>query len=273
VLLGWNSYLPPKDAFPKGKAAAKTALEIDSGLGEAHTPLAAAPWLHDWQWNDAYHEFKQSLELSPAYPTANHWYAEYLMTMGRHEEAIAKMEQSQELDPLSLIINVAIRWARYHARHYEESIEQLRRTAELDPNYPVTHWFLGLVYRKTGHTDLAINEGEKGVTLSGGSPIIRTALGQTYGEAGKEKEARTVLVDLIELAKHKHVAPHFFAGVYVGLGEIDRAIDFLEKSFEEHSHWLIYLRMDPNMDGLRGEPRFEDLVRRVDLPGPATASS
>jgi eukaryotic-like serine/threonine-protein kinase len=271
VLLGWNSYLPPKDAFPKGKAAAITALQLDPDLGEAHTPMAAALWLHDWQWQEAQTEFKRSLELNPTYPTANHWHAEFVMTMGRQFEAIAKMKKSQELDPLSLIINVAIGWASYMARRYDEAIEQLLRTVELDPNYPVTHWFLGLVYRKTGCYDLAINAGEKGVNLSGGSPLIRAALAQTYGESGRAKEALQVLNDLTELAKQRYVAPHFFAGIHIGLGENDRALESLEKSYEEHSHWLIYLHLDPSMDALRNDPRFQDLLRRIGLPAPATA--
>lgn len=271
VLLGWNSYLPPKDAFPKGKAAAMTALHLDPDLGEAHTPLAAALWLYDWQWKEAQTEFKRSLELNPAYPTANHWHAEYVMTMGHQLEAIAKMKNSQELDPLSLIISVAIGWAFYMARRYDEAIEQLLRTVELDPNYPVTHWILGLLYRKTGRYELAVTAGEKGVNLSGGSPLMRAALAHTYGESGRTKEAVQVLDDLTELAKHKYVAPHFFAGIHIGLGENERAIQYLEKSWEDHSHWLIYLHLDPSMDALRSNPSFQDLLRRVGLPTPAAA--
>ncbi len=271
VLLGWNSYLPPKDAFPKGKAAAMTALQLDPGLGEAHTSLAAVLWLYDWRWPEAHAEFKRSLQLSPAYPTANHWHAEYVMTMGRQVEAIAKMKNSQELDPLSLIINVAIGWASYMARRYDEAIEQLRRTAELDPNYPVTYWILGLLYRITGRYELAITAGEKSVNLSGGSPLMRAALAHTYGISGRAKEALQVLDDLTKLAKHKYVAPHFLAGIHIALGENDRAIEYLEKSYMEHSHWLIYLHIDPSMDALRSDPRFQDLLRRVALPALATA--
>lgn len=266
VLLGWNSYLPPKDAFPKGKDAALSALKLDEELGEAHTPLAAALWLYDWKWKEAQAEFKRSLELSPAYPTGNHWNAEYVMTMGRNEEAIIKMKDSQSLDPLSLIINVAIGWALYNGRRYDEAIAQLSRTVELDQNYPVTHWILGLVYRKTCRYDLAITEGEKGVQLSGRSPLLCAALAQSYGEAGRAKEARQILNGLTELAKQKYVAPHFFAGIHIGLGENDRAIECLEKSYEEHSHWLIYLHLDPSMDGLRNDRRFQALLRRIGLP-------
>jgi serine/threonine protein kinase/tetratricopeptide (TPR) repeat protein len=266
VLLGWNSYLPPKEVFPKGKVAATTALQLDPDLPEAHASLAAVLWLHDWRWDEAQIEFERSLELDPAYPTANHWYAEYLMTMGKHAEVMTRIKKGQELDPLSLIINVAVGWAFYNSRRYDEAIEQLRRTIELDPNYPVTYWILGLPLRKIGRYELAMTEGEKGVKLSGGSPLMRAALAHTFAAAGRTTEAVQTLDGLRELATHRYVAPYFFAGIHVGLGENDRALEYLEKSYEEHSHWLIYLHMDPSMDGLRDNPSFRDLLRRVGLP-------
>jgi serine/threonine-protein kinase len=273
VLLGWNGYLPPKDAFPKGKTAAMRALRLDTDLGEAHTPLAAVLWLHDWQWPEAQTEFQRSLALNPAYPTANHWYAEYLMTMGRHAEAITRMKKSQELDPLSLIISVAIGWTWYMARRYEDAVMQLRRTIELEPNYPLTYWILGLLFRKMGRYEQAIAEGEKGVKLSGGSSLMSAALAQTFATAGKREQALQILDDLTKLTKQKYVAPYFFAGIHAGLGEDYRAMEFLEQSYEEHSHWLIYLHIDPSMDALRSDPRFEDLVRRIGLPlGQATSA-
>ncbi len=148
VLLGWNSYLPPGEAFPKGKVAAMTALRLDPNLAEAHTSRAALLWLHDWQWDEARTEFKRSLGVRPTYATANHWFAEYLMTMARHGEATARIKNGQDLDPLSLIINVAAGWGFYYARRYDEGMEQLRKTIELDSNYPVTYWILGLLLRK-----------------------------------------------------------------------------------------------------------------------------
>ena len=154
----------------------------------------------------------------------------------------------------------------------EDAIEQLRRTVDLDPNYPVTYWILGLLLRKTGCYELAITEGEKGVRLSAGSPLMRAALAQTLGMAGRTREALEILAELTELAKQKYVAPYFFAGIYLGLGENERAIEYLEKCYEEHSHWLIYLHLDPSMDGLRDNPGFQDLVRRVGLPMLTTAT-
>jgi tetratricopeptide (TPR) repeat protein len=195
------------------------------------------------------------------------------MTMGRQVEAIALMKKSQELDPLSLIINDAIGWANYMARRYDEALEQLRQTVELDPNYPVTHWCLGAIYRATGRYELAITEGETAVKLSGGSPLMRAALAHSYGKAGKAKEALDILDDLTKLAERKYVAPHFFAGIHIGLGEDDRALEYLEKSYEEHSHWLIYLHIEPSMDDMRSDPRFQDLLKRVGLPAPSDTTA
>jgi tetratricopeptide (TPR) repeat protein len=142
----------------------------------------------------------------------------------------------------------------------------------LDPNYPVTYWILGLSHRKTGRYDLAFTEGEKGVSLSGGSPLMRAALAHTLATAGRTGEALQILDDLTKQAKQKYVAPYFFAGIHIALGENDRAIEYLEKSYEEHSHWLIYLHIDPSMDGLRDDLRFQDLLRRVSLPAPTLAA-
>jgi serine/threonine protein kinase/Tfp pilus assembly protein PilF len=266
VLLGWNGCLPPKDAFPKGKAAAMRALRLDPDLGEAHTSLAAALWLHDWQWSEAQAEFERSLALNPAYPTASHWYAEYVMTMGRQVEGIERMKKGQELEPLSPIKNASVGWALYMDRQNDHAIEELRRTVELDPNFAITHWILGLVLRKMGRFEQAIAEGERGVALSGGSPLLRAALAQTLGTARRRAEAIQILDELTKLARQKYVASYFFAGIQIGLGEEGRAIEYLEKSLEERSHWLVYLHIDPSMDGLRSDPRFQSLLRRVGLP-------
>ena len=131
------------------------------------------------------------------------------MTMGRHAEAMARMKSSQELDPLSLIISVAIGWADYMARRYDDAVEQFRRTVELDPNYPVTYWILGLVLRKMSRYEQAIAEGEKGVRLSGGSPLMNAALAQTLATAGAREKALQILDELTRLAKQKYVAPYF----------------------------------------------------------------
>jgi tetratricopeptide (TPR) repeat protein len=137
---------------------------------------------------------------------------------------------------------------------------------DLDPNYPVTYWILGLLLRKMGQYEAAIAEGEKGVQLSGGSTLMKAALAQSLATAGQEEKSLHILDELTKLSRHKYVAPYFLAGIHIGLGEADRAMEYLEKSFEEHSHWLIYLHLDPGMDGLRSNSRFLELLQRVGLP-------
>jgi TolB-like protein/Tfp pilus assembly protein PilF len=260
LLLGWNSLLPPADAFAKANAAARKALQFDKDLAEAHTSLAAQLWLHDWNFAKAEQKFCRSLELRPSYATAHHWYAEYLMTMGRMEESLSQIKRSLELDPLSLIINVAFGWMLYHAARYEEAIEQLKQTLELEPNYPVTHWILGLVHRETGHCDVAVTEGEKAVSFSDGVPLLRAALAHTYAIAGRTIQSRNILGDLNQLAKETYVSPYCLAGIHAGLQELDRAVEYLEDAIKEKSHWLLYLRIDPGMNTVRGNAHLQELL-------------
>jgi len=268
VLLGWNSLLSPKDAFSRAKTAAKKALEFEKDLAEGHTSLAGPLWLYDWNWLEAQKEFKRSLELRPTYPTAHHWYAEYLMTMGRLDEALTTIKHAQELDPLSLIINVAIGWVLYYCREYDQAIAQLRKTLELEADYPITRWILGLVYRKMGLYELAIAEGAKAVDSSGGNPLMRATLAWTLASAGNTNEALKILFELADMAKQQYVSPYYLAGIHVGFGEYDRAFEFLEEAYKEKSHWLTYLHIDPSMDTLHDEPRFRSLVGSIGLPLP-----
>ena len=154
----------------------------------------------------------------------------------------------------------------YFARQYDRAIQQLQKSLELDPNYPVARWILGLVYRKLGRYEEAIVEGEKAVELSGGSPLMQAALAQTYGTAGMTKEALEILDRLTSRAAQENVAPYFLAGIHVGTMDNDRALEWLGKAYEENSHWLLYLHIDPSMDTLRGDPRFDKLIERVGLP-------
>ncbi len=197
VLLGWNSYLPPKEAFPQGKIAAMTALRLDPDLAEAHTSLAALLWLHDWQWDEAQKEFTQSLELQPTYPTANHWYAEYLMTMGRHAEAMARIKNGQELDPLSLIINVAVGWSFLLRPPLRRSHRTAPANCRIGTKLPCHVLDSGLVAAgKPVATNWPSTEGEKGVSLSGGSPLMRAALAHTLG-AGRQDEGGLSVCSMI----------------------------------------------------------------------------
>lgn len=267
ALLVWNCYLAPGEGMPKMKAAAARALQLDDALAEAHNSLAAAKWGADWDWPGAEREFKRSITLNPNNSTAYHWYAEYLKTMGRHDEAIAAVQRAQELEPFVPIINVGVGWAFHYARRVDEAIERSESALELDPNFAVAHWVLGLAYKQKGRYQEAISEGERSVTLPGGRSAMHLAsLGHTYAMAGKRDEACGVLDELTSMAKDQYVSPHLFAQVHAGLGEKDEALAWLGRTYEERSLWLLYLNIEPTLDPLRSEPRFQELVRRVGLP-------
>ena len=266
-MLGWYSYLPPKEAFPKAKAAAAKALEIDDTLAEAHASLAYAKAFYDWDWLDVEREFKRAIELNPNYAMGHLWYAGgYLAAMGRLEEAITESKRAQDLDPLLLIINAFHGWWLYFARQYDQAIEQERKTLELDPNFAPAHWVLGQVYEQQERFEVAIAEFQEAVTHSGGSTMMRAALGRAYAVAGKRDEALKMLNELKERAKRSYVSPVGIAIIYVGLGEKEQAFSWLEKAYEDRSTWLIFLKVEPRFDPLRSDPRFQSLLRRMNFP-------
>ncbi len=255
----------PAEAFPRAKAAALKAVEIGDTLGEAHTSLAWINFVFDWDWAGAEREYRRAFELNPSYATAHQWYAHYLMWMGRLEEAKAEMKRAQELDPLSLVINTELAYPFYYAGQYDQAIQQGRRALELDPNFYRAHWLLGLVYEQKGMFGEAIAELQRAASLSGRTPIIFAALGHAYAVAGKRGEAQKVLDELREVSKRRYVPSYHVAQIYVGLGEKQQALAWLEKAYQERS-WVPPLRFDPSFDGLRSDPRFADLLRRIGLP-------
>ena len=266
VLLGFHGYgaMPPTEAYPKAKIAAEKALQIDETLGEAHASLANVEENYDWDLAGAEKEYKRALELNPKYATAHQWYGELLAVTERYPEAIAQIKQAQELDPLSLIINVNISWFFYFARQYDNALEQCRKTLDLDPNFAATHWMLGQAYRQKGMYEEAIAEFQKEV-VSRGDPVDTAVLGHAYAVAGKRAEAEKILKELTELSKDRYVSPYFIALIYVGLNDKDEAFDWLEKAFAERSAGMVYLKVEPMFDPIRSDPRFQGLLRRVGL--------
>ncbi len=271
IYLGWFSVLPPKEAHSKAKAAATKALEIDDSLAEAHNSLAAVKVTCDWNWPEAEEEFKRAIELNPRYATAHHWYAEYLNQMGRHSEALAEIKQAQKLDPKSLIVNTSVGWQYYFARQYDEAVEQYQVTLKMDSNFAPAHWGLGWAYEQQSRFEEAIAEFQKAISLSGGMPIYVAALGHALAVAQKREKAEKVLEELDGLSKRVYVPPYFVASIYMGLGDKDQAFEWLEKTYQEHSAWLLYLQEEPRLESLHSDSRFHDLIRRVGLPrqGPA----
>jgi serine/threonine protein kinase len=266
--------LPPNDAFPKVKAAAQKALELDETLAEAHTSLAFYLFFYERNWAEAESEFKRALELNPNYPVARRWYARYLTAMGRHDEAIAEIKKAVELDPLSLNDNSMAAWILREARRYDEAIEQYRKTIEMDPNFRPAHAELGWAYLHKGMRQEAIAEFQKAIELAGislepGAMKKRVGIGPVgslayaYGMAGNRDEALRLVEELKRLATQSYVSPYTIAGGYIGLGDKDQAFAWLEKACKERVGWLVFLKVGPLYDPLRSDPRFNDLLRCV----------
>ncbi len=264
-LLPRYGFVAPEEGFPKGKAAAMKALEIDDTLAEAHSSLGYAQFFHDWDWVSGEKEFKRALELNPGYATAHHWYSLYLRASGRLEEAVSEIKRAQELDPLSLIINSNVGLVLYHSRSYDQAIEQFHKTIELDPNFASVHIRLGKAYEQKQMYAQAIDEFRRAGTLFTSSEITGS-LGHAYALSGNKDEALKLLGELKELSKHRYVSSYYLALIYIGLGEKDRAFESLETAYAERSDLWVFVKVDPELDPLRSDPRYQDLVRRIGVP-------
>jgi serine/threonine protein kinase/tetratricopeptide (TPR) repeat protein len=255
----------PKIAYSRARAAAIKALELDDSLPEAHTSLAAVMTDYDWNWEGADREYRRAIELNPNYVTAHSWYAEQLSRMGRHAEAVAEAERARALDPLSLASSMIVAWILYFACRYDEAIEQARRTLELDPDFATAHRILGWAYEETGRYEDAIAAHKRASELSGQQPNFSGQLGRAYALAGMLAEARGVLQQLRELSRETYVSSLDIAIIHAALGEMDEALDWLERAYEERADHLPYLRVNPRLDPLRSEPRFHHIQERMGL--------
>lgn len=252
---------PPSELYPKAKAAVTRALEIDDSLAEAHTSLAAIHE-YDWNWGEAEKEYRLAIELNPNYATAHHWYGILLAGMGKFEEGATEIKRGLELDPLSLIINTSLGRAYYYARNHDLAIEQLRRTLEMEPKFAEARFQLGLVYEAKRMYAEAEAEMQKSAELFG-DPVMQAWVGRVYAVQGKRAEAERVLAGLLEMSRRQYVPPYLLAIIYTGLGEKDRAFEWLEKTYEERSYYVVWLKADPLYDPLRSDPRFASLLERI----------
>jgi len=263
-LLGDWEYgaLAPSEAYPKAKAAAIKALELNNTLGEAHTSLAFSLDVFDRDWQSAEKEFRKAIELNPGYATAHHWYAWHLSEVGRNAEAIAEMRKAEHLDPLSLIISADMAEILLVAHLNDEAVEQSRRTVDMDPNFAIAHFELGEAFVQKHSYNEAIAEFQKAIELSGGSISARANLAYAYALSNKRNKAVKILNDL-KTRSTRNASE--IALMYVGLGEKDQAMTWLEKAYDEHFNPSILVR--PAFDPLRSDPRFQNLVHRIGLPG------
>jgi len=263
--LGAYALLPSKEVFPKAKTAATKALGIDGTADEAHSALGLAILFFDWDWAAAEKHFKEALKLNPNNATAHQYYGEYFVAVGDADKAIAEYKRARDLDPLSFDINAQFGRLYRDARRYEEAVDQCQKTLELDPNFTMGHWCLGLAYVGKRRYSDAISEFQK-ARAAGGCPCELAALGYTYAVAGNRVEAQGILREMKALSQKHYPFSYLIAEVYAGLADSDRAFEWLNRAYEERDCQLTALELDPMVDGLRGDPRFQDLIRRVGLP-------
>jgi tetratricopeptide (TPR) repeat protein len=258
--------LSSEDSMPRARQAAMRALAIDDTLAEAHASLAYVKRHYEWDWPGAEREFKRAIDLNPHYATAHQWYGTTLSGMGRLDEAMGELKRAQESDPLSPIIGAEVGRGFYYARQYDRAIKQLRKVLdEIDPNFAAAHWYLGMVHEQKAMFGEALAEFQTWQGLSGGDPAALGALGHAYAVSGKRDQARKALTELKDLSRSRYVAPFDVAVLYIGLGEKDQVLEWLEKAFADHSAWMAWLNVDPRFDTLRGDPRYRDLLRRMGL--------
>jgi serine/threonine protein kinase/tetratricopeptide (TPR) repeat protein len=268
---GWM-YLAPTDSFPKAKAAAVKALEIDETLAEAHAVLAYVVYYADWDWPRAEREFKRAIELNPNSALSHDRYANCLMTRLRFEESMAEAQRAQELDPLSPEIVSEVGDVHLMARRYDESIAQFQKALDLNPNLPVVRTLLAWAYAMKrmypqAHAEFdKISDQDKAVAAE--NQFVASGLGWVYAVSGRRADALKIVKELDKLSSHVYVDFYQFATIYAGLGEKDEAFRLLEKGYEEHSASMPFLAVDPFWYGMRSDPRYSDLLRRIGLPQP-----
>jgi tetratricopeptide (TPR) repeat protein len=255
--------LSPQDAFRQAQAAATRALALDDTLGEAHTSLAFALDLYAWDWAAAEKEYKRAIELNPGYATAHHWYAWHLLVMGQNSEGIFEMRRAESLDPLSLIISADLAEALCIAHLYDQSVQQSKRTLDMDPNFAVAHYQLGQALAQKHLHDEAIAQFQRAIELSGHSGAFDSNLAYVYAVSGQKVKAENIIKDLKARPQTNPSVDANIALVYVGLGDHDQAMIWLNKAYEARFNPSILLR--PGFDPLRSDARFVDLRRRLGL--------
>lgn len=258
-----HSAISPKEAFSTAKVATMKALELDEGLSEAHASLGHL-MMHEFEWSDAEREFRRAIELNPNYATAYRFFAHFFAAVGRSREAIVTLEKALDLDPMSLGTLTDLGVLHYFAREYDQAIEHYRKALEMDPGFARAHVTMGSAYAKKGMYAEAIGEIEKAIEISGDRMKL-AALGRAYAAAGRKGEAAQVIDELKDLSKERYVTPYAFTLIYASMGEKDEAMTWLRQACDQGVSDLIYLMVDPFLDGIRDDPRFAVLLKRVGM--------
>ncbi|PYK85799.1 MAG: hypothetical protein DME40_17055 [Verrucomicrobia bacterium] len=264
ILLSGFGAARPQDSFPLAEAAAKKALEIDDNLAEAHTTLGFSLCVHHFDFAGSIREFERAISLNPNYATAHHWFGDGpLLAVGQFDRAIAEGKRALELDPLSVIITADLGANYLVARRYDDAIEQFHKAIDLDPRFYYTHWNLAEALELKGNLREALAEYKKAVELDD-DPFVLALLGQAYAKLGQRDEALKILAQLPKIGAHRYVASYSYALLYMALGENDKAIEWLERGYEDGAGLdLFLLKVDPMLDPLQKEPRFQALVAKI----------
>ncbi len=261
-LLCWFGVLSPREAGERAAKESARAIEIDPSLSEPHASMGLVKFWYKWDWQAAEEEFKRAIELNPSYASAHQWYASYLNAMGRLEEASLEHRRARELDPHSLMLNLNAADPYFFSRQYDRVIEHVETLLELKPRFFPALFNLGRAYIQKEMHGEAIAAFEKAMQFSGNREG-RAALAQAYALAGRNGEARSILKELQENSVGRYVASPMIARIYLGLGEFDRAFEWLRKGVEERSYWNVFLKMDPVYDPIRNDSRFKKLLQEI----------
>jgi tetratricopeptide (TPR) repeat protein len=257
---------PPSDVRPKVVGAVRKALDLDPELPGAHY-LMAAIYQEQWQWSDAERENKRALELTPNDSSAQLSFSSWMLCQGRTDEALSWARRARELDPIG-VTGATIGWMQFHSRHYDEAIRELRSDLAVYPEDALRYWFLGYALIANGQAGDAIPALEKAVALSGRSPAMIGVLVRAYAHAGQRAKALRLLGELKQRQKKGYIPAAAFVHAYLGLGDDEQALVWLQKAYDEHSAILQYAKVHPFFDPLRSDPRFQSLLRRVGLNEP-----
>jgi TolB-like protein/Tfp pilus assembly protein PilF len=262
--------VPPNEAMPKAEAAAQRSLALDDGLAEAHTALALVNHHYHWNWQSAETGYKRAIELNPNYAAAHLWYSWMLLALGQREQAFREIEETQriveETDPHRLVAVHATRaQAYYFGREFQRAVDECEKAVQLDPNHFMPHYILGRAYRRLGKGEKAIAQLKAARECSDDAPLVDAVLGLAYATGGQMDDAQKMMASFKTAAKKRYIPPTYFGMLFAGLGDKDQAFKWLEKALTERADGLTWLTVEPMLDGLRDDPRFHDLVRRVGL--------
>ena len=263
--------LPPHDAMPKADAAARKSLELDEGLAEAHAARALVHHHYHWNWKEAEASYRQAIELNPGYAAAHLWYSWLLLALGRNDEALAEIERTmviaQQTDPHRLVAVHATRaQAYYFKRDFQRAVNECEKALQLDPRHFMLHYILGRAYRRLGDSSKAIAQLKTATKSAGEVSLVDAVLGLAYAVSGRREEAQKVVGAFKAAARIRYIPSMYFVILYAGLGDKEQALAWLEKAFEERSDLLTWVNVEPMMDDVRSDPRFQDLIRRIGLP-------